>query len=104
MGVVLKPGSRLFSAVCSAEFIVVKPPKTELDLTIGGRPPLDSAEARDGVQSVVEGHGGGAGVGKRFVDEDNSIELLCTKPGEGVPAVAGRVLAPKEAKALPASD
>ena len=43
-------------------------------------------------------------MGKRYVDDAGTLELLCTKPGDGVPAVAGEVLQLKEAKPLPASD
>ena len=67
-------------------------------------PPVLSAGDRDGSGSVVDGHGGGASMGKRYVDEADTIELLCTKAGDGVPAVGGELLRCKEAKALPASD
>ncbi len=100
----LKPGTRLLSAVCATEMIAVKAPPGEVELTIGGVAPVDSADARDESAEVVDGFGGGTAMGKRYVDADDSIELLCTKPGEGVPAVGGTVLVLKEAKALPASD
>ena len=41
---------------------------------------------------------------KAVVDEANTIELLCTKPGAGAPAIDGVVLSIKDAKPLPASD
>ena len=62
------------------------------------------ASGRTGATDIAEGHGGGAGMGKRFVDSSGAVELLCTKAGEGVPAVAGEVLVLKDAKPLPASD
>jgi hypothetical protein len=43
-------------------------------------------------------------MGKRYVDADDTVELLCTKAGDGLPAVDGRLMQLKEAKALPASD
>ena len=104
MSMTLKPGTRLFSAVCSTEMIAVKAPAGEVDLTIGGAPPVASAAERDGSGSVADGHGGGVAMGKRYVDDADTIELLCTKPGDGVPAVGGELLELKEAKALPASD
>ena len=104
MSMTLKPGARLFSAVCSTEMIAVKAPAGEVDVTIGGVAPVLSAADRDRSGSVVEGHGGGASMGKRYVDEAETVELLCTKAGEGVPAVGGELLQHKEAKALPASD
>ncbi len=104
MSMTLKPGTRLFSAVCTTEMIAVKAPAGEVDLTIGGAAPVASAAERDGSGSVADGHDGGVAMGKRYVDEDDTIELLCTKPGDGVPAVGGELLVLKEAKALPASD
>ncbi|MDF2733118.1 MAG: Uncharacterized protein K0S92_1755 [Desertimonas sp.] len=105
MGTTLRPGTRLFSAVCSAEFIVIRAPAGGgADVTIGGLPALAGADERDGAAMAAEGHGGGVAIGKRYVDEDDTVELLCTKPGEGVPAVRGRLMTIKEAKPLPASD
>ncbi len=104
MSTQLKPGSRLFSAVCSTELIAVKAPADAIDITIGGAPPVASAADRDGSGSVAEGFGGGAAMGKRYVDADDTVELLCTKPGDGIPAVGGVPIVLKEAKAFPASD
>ena len=104
MSMTIKPGTRLFSAVCSTEMIAVRSPGGEVDITIGGVPPVSSASERTGSGTVAEGHGGGAMMGKRYVDDAETIELLCTKPGDGVPALAGEVLRLKEAKPLPASD
>ena len=104
MALTLKPGTRLFSAVCTTEMIAVKAPAGEVELTIGGAPPVSSAADREAGGSVADGHGGGASMGKRYVDDAETIELLCTKPGDGIPALDGEVLQLKEAKALPASD
>ncbi len=104
MSITLKPGARLFSRVCTTEMIAVRAPGAEVDLTIGGASPALSENERDLSGSVVEGHGGGAATGKRFVDESETIELLCTKSGEGVPAVNGERLRLKTPKAAPSSD
>jgi len=101
---ILKPGARLISAVCTAELMTVKSPKTEVDVTIGGVSTVASAAARDGSVAVVAGHDGGTLMGKRYVDEADTIELLCTKAGSGAVAVNGEVRQLKEAKALTASD
>ena len=42
----------------------------------------------------------GTALGKRYVDEEGSIELLCIKPGEGSLALGGVALGLKEAKAV----
>jgi len=104
MAMLLKPGGRLFSPVCSAEFIVVRSPSSDVEITIGGVPALAAAAERDAATAIVEGHDGGSAIGKRYVDADESIEVLCTKPGSGSLALNGEVLVTKDAKALPASD
>ena len=104
MSMNLKPGARLFSAVCATEMITVKAPAGEVDITIGGVAPVLSAADRDGSSVATEGHAGGAAMGKRYVDETETVELLCTKAGAGVPAIGGQLLEIKGAKPLPASD
>lgn len=100
----LAPGARLFSAVCDAEFIVVRAPSSAVALTIGGVPALASPDRPADRPAATEGHDGGAAVGKRFADPEAGVELLCTKPGTGVPALDGELIALKESKPLPASD
>ena len=46
----------------------------------------------------------GTQIGKRYVDEGGTLELLCTKPGEGSLALGDQLLSLKEAKPLPSSD
>ena len=104
MTVALKPGARLFSTACTAELIAVKAPPGEVDLTIGGVPPALEASDRGAPSGVADGHDGGVVMGKRYVDDGHSIELLCTKAGDGLPAVDGRLLELKESKPLPSSD
>lgn len=101
---ILKPGARLISAVCSGELMTVKAPRTDLEVTIGGVTTIASAAARDGSSAIVIGHDGGTLMGKRYVNEGDTIELLCTKAGSGAVAVNGELLQLKESKALPASD
>ena len=103
MALTAKIGARLFSDACTTELIVVKAPADPVELTIGGVPPVASADARTGA-AIVPGHDGGTKIGKRYVDAAGTIELLCTKAGDGAPALAGEMLGPKEAKALPTSD
>ena len=98
----LKPGTRLYSAVCETQMIAVKAPAEAIELTIGGVPALTEAAASSG--SVAEGHGGGTLIGKRYVDDGDTIELLCTKAGDGLPALDGQPMSIKDAKPLPASD
>ncbi len=104
MSTTYRPGARLFSAVCTTEMIAVRVPAGPVDITIGGVAPVASAAERKAGGAVLDGHGGGASMGKRYVDEAGTVELLCTKAGDGRPALSGELLELKEAKALPASD
>jgi hypothetical protein len=103
MAITLKPGARLFSAVCTTEMITVKAPSEPIELTIGGVPPVSTADERSG-GTPLEGHGGGSAQGKRYVDDADAVELLCTKAGDGAPALGGTPMHVKGAKPLPASD
>ena len=97
----LKPGQRWKSAACEGEVMVIRAPAAAGELRCGGasmatdagaRAPLDPAWA-DGIQ-----------MGKRYVDADESLELLCIKGGGGGLAWNGAPLGIKAAKALPSSD
>lgn len=103
MAVQCSPGTRLFSDACETEVIVVKGPADPVELTIGGREPVTKAGDRSDA-GIVDGADGGTQMGKRYVDDDDTLEILCTKPGAGTIAVAGIALETKDAKALPASD
>jgi hypothetical protein len=98
----LKAGARLRSAVGDAEFVVIRA-VGDVTLTCGGVPVLDGDD--DSAKAAVQaGHEGSVLLGKRYVDESDTLELLCTKPGEGVLAVDGHQLQLKSAKPLPSSD
>ena len=43
-------------------------------------------------------------LGKRYVDKDGGVELLCVKAGKGSLAIDGVALQTKDAKPLPSSD
>ncbi len=99
----LKAGMQLRSTVGPAEVVVIRAPDQPATLTSGGLPMV----ARDDEVTQGDVQPGGEGavlLGKRYVDEAGSIEVLCTKPGDGVLAVDGRPLDVKSAKPLPSSD
>lgn len=97
-------GARLRSVVDDTQVIVVRAPANTVDVTCGGHPlvPID-AEGQPGVTMTV-GHDGGTVLGKRYVDADSGLELLCTKGGGGALFRGDIPLSIKAAKALPASD
>jgi len=99
----LKAGARLKSAVCDTQVMVIATPAGDVALTCGGAAMLE-ATANAARSAIHPEHKNGTQIGKRYVNADGSIELLCTKPGEGSLAVAGTPLKLKEAKALPSSD
>ncbi len=104
MAIALKPGTKLYGACCTTEYVVVKAPGGEVDLQIGGNPAVTSPADRDDSLQCTPSDEVTPAMGKRYTDADETIELLCTKPGEGAAAIGDAVLAQKDAKPLPASD
>ena len=100
----LKPGSRWCSAVCSAELVVVRPPKTAGELRCGGQPLRAIAEPAVEPAAIDPALSEGVLVGKRYAEVESGIEVLVSRAGLGSLTIDGRKLAPKEAKALPSSD
>ena len=100
----LRPGSRLRSAVDATEVVVVKPPAGPVDLRCGGHPMVPPGADVDAEATPSPDHAGGTLLGKRYVDADQTLEVLCTKPGDGSLSVGDEPLQVKEAKPLPASD
>jgi hypothetical protein len=99
----LKVGARLRSAVSEAEVIVIRAQGGAVTVTCGGLPVL-SGDDDSPKGEIQPGHEGAVVLGKRYVDESDTLELLCTKPGEGELAVDGLPLRLKSAKPLPSSD
>ena len=99
----LKPGSRWTSSVCDTEVIVVKGPPDEVELTCGGVT-MVAAGDEPAAGALDESASEGTLLGKRYVDDGDTMEVLCTKPGTGSLNADGTSLQLKEAKPLPASD
>jgi hypothetical protein len=102
MATALKPGARYKSAVCETQVMVVKSPAGEHDLRCGGVAML--APTADGSGTLDPAFAAGTMIGKRYVNADESLELLCTKGGKGSLSLGDTVLEVKQAKALPSSD
>ena len=98
----LKTGVRLKSAVCDAEVMVVAAPDEEIVLTCGGAPMSDAGDEAKG--DVDPAHAEGVQIGKRYVDAEGILEVLCIKAGEGSLAVDGVLLTVKSAKKIPKTD
>lgn len=100
----LKAGTRLRSAVCGTEVILVRAPSEPVELTCGGAPLLAEGDEAPAGAQLDAAASSGTLIGKRYADEDLGLELLCVKPGEGSLAANGKELPLKSAKPLPSSD
>ena len=97
----LAAGKRLKSAVCMTEIMVIAAPDGDVDLRCGGAP-MD--EEGDGAGAPDARFAAGSVIGKRYVNGDGSLEVLCIKPGDGSLSVGDGKLAVKDAKKLPKTD
>jgi hypothetical protein len=97
----MKPGTRLKSAVCDTEVMVVRG-GGDVTVACGGKPMGEQAPAARG--EIDSAFAGGTQMGKRYIDEAGTVELLCVKPGKGSLSIGGVALKPKDAKPLPSSD
>jgi hypothetical protein len=98
-----KAGTRLRSATCETQVVVVRAPSAPATIECGGEPmrAFDDESPRVPVSGEP---GDGTQLGKRYVEEELGVELLCTKPGAGTLTVDGRPVTLKGAKPLPSSD
>jgi len=96
----MKAGIKLKSAVCNTEVMVIK--AKDLVVACGGQPMVEAAPAEKG--AVDPKFAEGTKIGKRYVNADGSIELLCVKAGDGSLSIDGVILQTKDAKPLPSSD
>lgn len=96
----MKPGSKLKSTVCDTEVMVIR--AVEGALECGGAPMATDKPTEPG--EINPDFAGGSQMGKRYVDADGTVELLCVKAGKGSLAFNGSALTIKAAKPLPSSD
>ncbi|ASR03224.1 MULTISPECIES: hypothetical protein [Gordonia] len=100
----LKTGSRLQSQVCGTQVIIVKAPAGESELDCGGQPMIDVTKTPATGLTPAAGLDSGTQLGKRYVDPEDTVEVLVTKPGTGTLSLGGTPLDIKSAKPLPSSD
>jgi hypothetical protein len=103
MAVQFRAGQQLVSAVDSTAVIVIRAPEGERTLSCGGvamATPGGPAAAAEPDPSLM----GGTQIGKRYADEADTIQVLCTKAGSGSLTLDGKPLLIQAAKPLPASD
>jgi len=96
----MKPGTKLKSAVCDTEVMVIR--GSEGAVACGGAPMVAERSGEAGEPDPA--FATGTQMGKRYVDAAGTVELLCVKPGKGSLSLDGVALTIKEAKSLPSSD
>ena len=101
---IFKAGTRLRSAVCSTEVMVISAPADDVEVRCGGAAMIGMDEQPPDGAALDPGASAGTQLGKRYVNEAGDLELLCTKPGGGSLAAGDAALVLKEAKPLPSSD
>lgn len=99
----LKPGVRLRSSVSEVELVVIRTRAGDVDLRCGGVEMIEPRGSAD-TQGAGRDLEGSVALGKRYVDEEDTLEVLCTKPGAGSLSVGSQALVMKSAKPLPSSD
>ncbi|WP_329360518.1 hypothetical protein [Streptomyces sp. NBC_01483] len=98
----LRPGDQLASAVCGTRVVVVRAPAGgSAQLACGGSPMVPATGAKPVPGGVAEAV---TLIGKRYVDADGALEVLCTSSGTGELSCDGVPMTVKAAKPLPASD
>jgi hypothetical protein len=100
----LKAGLRLKSAVCSTEVIVVRAPAMQADVRCGGAEMVTLTGATSTDLRLDPAQAQGTLIGKRYIDAQDRVELLCTHAGEGSLLFEGVGMTVKQAKPLPSSD
>jgi hypothetical protein len=105
MALMLKPGARLKSAVCETQMMVIKAPPAERELHCGGAAMLPATDPSPRNPAGLDpGLAAGTLLGKRYVNANETVELLCTQGGKGSLVLDREPLRIKQAKQLPSSD
>jgi hypothetical protein len=99
---VLKSGAKLKSVTCEVQVMIIRGPPGEHELSCGGAPMTGPAD--EGSAALDADKAEGTAMGRRYVNGDETLELLCVKGGAGTLYLDGVKLEPKQAKALPSSD
>ena len=99
-----KPGTRWKSAVCDAEFVVVRGDEGVVEISCGGLRLIPHSTPRPDAPPLSSSPTAGSVAGRRYCDASSRFEVLCTRSGPGSLSVDGRELVPAGPKKLPSSD
>ena len=97
----LQAGKRFRSQNSTCEVVVVRGTSNGSVLMCAG---AEMVEAGTAPETSPASGGPAVQLGKRYVDDEAGLEVLCVKAGPGPLTYAGRELTMKTAKPLPASD
>jgi hypothetical protein len=100
----MKAGLRLKSSVCSTQIMVIRAPAMQADIRCGGAAMVAPTEAALPATRLDPTQAQGTLIGKRYVDAQDRVEILCTQGGAGSLMFDGVAMTVKQAKALPSSD
>lgn len=103
----LRPGEQFASAVCATRVVVVRAPAGPRPLIgCGGAPmiPASGVPRPPAPRTPSDEAGLATLIGKRYVNADETLELLCVSSGTGALTSEGVPMSVKAAKPLPASD
>lgn len=98
----MKAGTKLNSTVCDTQVMVIRNTAGDANIECGGA--QMSADPGTASGEPAADFANGSLMGKRYVDADGTIELLCVKAGKGSLSLNGVALQTKDAKPLPSSD
>ncbi|MCX4766622.1 hypothetical protein OG562_37745 [Streptomyces sp. NBC_01275] len=105
-----RPGDQLAAVGGGTRVIVIRAPEgAAAPIECGGAPMVPARQAPAVPPAAPPSASSAAEtpatlVGKRYVDADDTLELLCTASGAGRLTYGGQPLTVKAPKALPASD
>jgi len=104
----LRPGDQLAAAGSAARVVVVRAPSAARPVIACGGSPMVPATAGaprpPAPRSSSAEAEPGTLIGKRYVNADETLELLCVSSGAGALSCDGAPMSIKAAKPLPASD
>jgi hypothetical protein len=100
----MKAGLRLKSAVCCTEIMILRAQVMQADVRCGGVAMVALGEVASPDARLDPTQAQGTLIGKRYVDAQERVEILCTQGGEGSLMFDGVAMTVKQAKALPSSD
>ncbi|MDE0242915.1 MAG: hypothetical protein OXQ84_22380 [bacterium] len=82
--------------------MIITAPSEDVEIKCGGEPMSQGEDGNGG--SVHQDHADGSVIGKRYTNDEGSLEVLCVKAGEGSLWASGAAMKVKDATKLPKTD